>query len=311
MATDLAKLPSVLMSENIPLSSVSLDPQPEPCPTPLAWQEVLREFDQQSLIRTYETELGELDLTEFGQGPPLLFLPGIVGTPRLFALTAWLLRDEFRCLLPDHPRWKRRPRTKDLIGQTAEVVAAVGRHLAGEGLDLFGTSFGGQVALELMLRQPGLVRRAVLQSSWAWRRLTVTEKAVLQIGRGVWLPIQKVPLWLSTQVQNHRRWFPPFDETRFGFLLNQTYATPTREVSRRLLAAGQTDLRPMLGSIEHPVLILKCEGDGRQISAAEEELERDLPSARTVEMHTTGLFPYLTHPHRLVKILREQFADAK
>lgn len=289
---------------SFPLASESS----EPCPTPLAWQEVLHSFDQLALMRTYEAAQGELDVTEFGEGPPLLMLPGIVGTPRLFALTAWLLREEFRCILFDHPRWKRTPRPRDLIRQTSEMIAAVARHCAPTGGNLFATSYGGQIALDVMQRFPEIVHQSVLQSSWARRRLTPAERGLLQVGRGLPFRLQRVPLWLSTQVQNHRPWFPPFDETRFGFLLNQTYSTRVCDVSRRLLAAHQTDLRPRLRSIDQPILLVQCEGAGRQIEAAQQELEQQLPHVRSVEMHTTGLFPYLTHPHRLVKILREQLA---
>lgn len=290
-------------------ASTTVSPDSEPCPTPLAWQEVVQAFDQQAVIRTFDADACELDVTEFGSGPPLLCLPGLTGTPRLFALTAWLLREEFRCILVDHPRWKQRPRDDRLIPETTDVIAAVARHLAPDGLDLLATTYGGQVALDLMHREPATVRRAVLQSCWACRTLTRTERMLLRVGKHLSRPIQKVPLWLSTQVQNHRRWFPPFDETRFGFLLNQAYQTPAREVSRRLLASAATDLRPVLPALEHPIRIVRCEGEGKLIGLAQDELQQGLPHATVDEMHTTGLFPYLTHPHRLVKILRAHFAD--
>lgn len=290
-----------MTAEISPLDDAS---QSEPCPTPLAWQEVVKSFRESAQSRVFTTDDADVTVTEFGQGPPLVFFPGLAGGPLLFALTAWLLKDEFRSLLFEHPRYRVRPAPRDLIKCTSENWAMAVEHLCPQGADLYACSLGSQIALKTMASYPRLIRSAVLQGAWAVRSLTWAERSLLQLGRWSPFSIRRTPLWLSAQIQNHRRWFPPFDETRFGFLLNETGQTPTRDVADRLLAAGRTDLTGLLPSLPQQILILHCEGEGRVIDQTQQELQRRLPRAQSEAMPLAGQYPYLTHPHRLVKIIR-------
>jgi pimeloyl-ACP methyl ester carboxylesterase len=279
-------------------------PASEPCPTPLAWQEVVSSFRAAATVRVFSTEFGDVTATEFGRGQPIVFFPGLAGGPLLFSLTSWLLKEDFRSIILEHPQFDRAPSSVQLVPRTAEAFGLAIEHLCPEGANVYATSFGSQIALQLMASRPGLVRNSFLQGAWAARQLTWAEKGLLRTGSWLRRPVRQIPLWLSAQIQNHRRWFPPFDETRFGFLLNEVGQTPTRVIARRLLAAGSTDLRPKLSSILQPTVILHCEGEGGLVAAAERELEERLPHARSEEMYHSGHYPYLTHPHRLAKILR-------
>jgi pimeloyl-ACP methyl ester carboxylesterase len=284
----------------------------EPCPTPLAWQEVVSSFRAAATVRPFETEFGTVTATEFGSGRPLVFFPGLAGGPLLFSLTSWLLKEDFHSILLEHPQFSSPVSSKQLVPQTAEAFGLAIEHLCPRGAYVYAPSIGSQIALQLMASRPALIRSAFLQGAWAARQLGWIEKTLLRLGSFSGAPLRRVPLWLPAQIQNHRRWFPPFDETRFGFLLNEIGQTPIREISRRLLAAANTDLRPLLPSIVQPTVILHCEGEGRLLAAAELELEQQLACVRKEEMFHSGLHPYLTHPHRLVKLLRAwvEMADA-
>jgi len=289
---------------------VPIDPSPqvdgnhEPCPTPLSWQDVLHSFDEQAQTHQFEAPHGTIRVTEIGDGPPIMVLPGLMATPRLFALTAWLLKDEFRFLLVDHPQWSKRPTTKKLIEETARLVAVTIRHLTPNGTSLYASSFGGQIALELMKSEPELMTQAMLQSSWAHRPLAMSEAMLLRIGS--WLPgtIQRIPTWQTFQIQNHQGCFPPFDETRFEFLIYELKQARTSAVSQRLLSAAAIDLTDELSRITCPCTILQCEADGKVSEEQQKTLRDGLPNATSEWMHTSGLYSYLTHPHRMVKILR-------
>ncbi len=295
------------MSDKTPNELATLDEIPDPCPTPLAWQEVVQSFQEQIRQGPLDFQFGTVTATQFGEGPPLVFLPGSLGSPRLYALLAWLLKENRQCWLLDHPVFESRPNPKELISATATAYVDVLGELFDGPVEVYASNFGVPVCLEMMRSTPTLVQKAALQSGWATRKLTFFEKSLLQIGRFVPFTIRSVPLWLSTQIQNHRAWFPPFDETRFGFLLNETYQTSVRDVSRRLLAASQTDLSSQLAKIRTEVLLVRCEGDGQLISQQQDLLEKSLPKHESVSLHTTGHYPFLTHPHRLVKVLREFF----
>ena len=65
------------------------------------------------------------------------------------------------------------------------------------------------------------------------------------------------------------------------------------------------DLRSRLGGIRQPILLIETEGEGAATRACQQQLAAALPTATTEVILTTGQYPYLTHPHRLVKVLRE------
>lgn len=277
----------------------------EPCPTPLEWQEVVQAFLADRREEVLKSTLGSLTVTQFGHGQPLLVLPGTVGSPKLFALTAWLLKDEFQVTLFDHPHFEKQISAGDYLRVTVDLYQSVFSELFRDPVDVYAPTLGAQLALQMLKSRPDWIRRVILQSGWAHRSLTLAERGLLQLGRPFSSPMQRVPLWLSSQVANHRPWFPPFDETRFGFLLSELYKTPVNTLCLRMRAAQQTDLSESLAQITNEILLLRTEGDGKAIERQEDLLESKLPFCRSEWLHTTGHFVFLTHPHRLVKILRQ------
>jgi pimeloyl-ACP methyl ester carboxylesterase len=164
--------------------------------------------------------------------------------------------------------------------------------------------FGSLVALHLMSIAPDDVDAAILVCGSARRRLSLVERGLLAWGR-VWPgPARRIPGWLAVQQQNHRRWFPPFDATRWEFLLDNLGMTPTAQLARRMSVMGGVDLRPSLPGVRPPVLLVRTEGEGAVSAACQEELAAALPHAQSEWLHTTGQLPYLTHPHRLAKLVR-------
>ena len=287
-------------------SETENEEQHEPCPTPLAWQDVVREVEAHARYQQFEAPGGQIRVREFGEGKPVVILPGTQSTARHFYLTAWLLREEYRCIMFDHAEWQRTISPERVIGESASIIGAVMEHLTGdEPPHLYGSTYGAQVAIELLRHNPNRFQDVIFQSGWAYRPLTASERGLLRVGRRFPLAVRWLPSWRAVQIRNHRDCFPPFDQTRFEFLVNEMRLQPTREVALRLLAASSTDLRPRLGDIALPAMVLRCEGEGPAIESLQNDLESGLPQARTEWMHTSGLFPYLTHPHRIVKILRQ------
>ncbi|MEO1996129.1 MAG: hypothetical protein ABGZ17_12725, partial [Planctomycetaceae bacterium] len=86
----------------IPIHESSAEHQ-DPCPTPLAWRDVLDGFRRDSTSWSVALESGLVRGRTIGRGPPLYLLNGFSGTLELYALTAWLLREQFRCVLLDYP----------------------------------------------------------------------------------------------------------------------------------------------------------------------------------------------------------------
>ena len=111
------------------------------------------------------------------------------------------------------------------------------------------------------------------------------------------------------QELNHRRWFPPFDGTRFEFLVESTGSIPQAELANKALATARFNIMSRLGEIACPVMLVRTEGEGPIEARCHSVLEQGLKNARTEWMHSSGMHPSLTHPHRLVKLLKTFFAS--
>jgi pimeloyl-ACP methyl ester carboxylesterase len=294
---------SVPSTEADPLHDPAAPTEPagEGCPTPLAWQEVLTAFRTES--QPWQVIRGDCTITgrTFGQGPPLYLLCGMGGTHELLALFVWLLKDQFRCILYDYPEYQRQPTLDDFAADLLAVADAQGD----ANFDVFATSFGVMAALKAMQAAPARIGRAVLQGGFAHRQLTWAERRAISFyGRVSW-HYRSVPLREPIQRNNHQTWFPPFDATRWHFFLQNTGEIRARAMAQRGAIIRDSDLRPELAQISQSILLVHGEGDGLAPLADAELLQHGLPHARLEVLHTTGHIPYLTHPHRLRKVVEE------
>ena len=192
----------------------------EPCPSPLAWQDVLHEFHRSSRFWTFNRDGHTITGRAWGEGPPLYFLNGMAGSFELYALLVWLLREQFCCVVfnyadPIGSAARRRQRSVD---QLADDLFAVAEHHGHDRFRLYATSFGGIVGLTAMLKQSARVEQAVIQGGFAHRSLSLTERLLIRVGRRSPGRLKHVPGHVAFQQHNHQRWFPPFDDSRWEFL---------------------------------------------------------------------------------------------
>ncbi|MBC8290144.1 MAG: hypothetical protein H8E37_07485, partial [Planctomycetes bacterium] len=99
-ATDPASSPEPAPVSQDPTAESACTAEAEPapsCPTPMAWQGVLKGFREQAESFQFTTPDGlEVSGRVLGEGPPLYILNGLSATSELFCLTTWLLREDFR-----------------------------------------------------------------------------------------------------------------------------------------------------------------------------------------------------------------------
>jgi len=237
-----------------------------------------------------------------GAGPPLYFVNGFAGTAALHALVAWLLRDQYRSVLYDvELAGPNGPTT--LADFTTDLLDAA--TLQGDAtFSVYGSTFGGMVAVQAAAVAGDRVERLILQSVPIRGRLTPAEWLLARCCRRSLRPLAQFPLRIAVQTQNHRRWFPPLDPDRWSFFLETTGKLPTGLPARQALAWHGRDLSSLLPSITQPVLFVDTEGTGLRLSQSQAELREGLSQAREERLHSTGLHPYLTHPHRMVKLIQ-------
>jgi pimeloyl-ACP methyl ester carboxylesterase len=289
---------STLQTDDAPAESRA------PCPTPLVWSEVLAAWRCERRPIEVRLERGVVRGASFGTGPPLYCLNAASGDFELFALMAWLLREDARCVCFDYPSLPAASAGEERLRRLSDALSAVADAQGDDTFHLLAAGFGSMVALNVMLDRPARIARSVLVCGYAHRRLSLIERGLVTWGSFWPGRLKHVPGCRSVQMQNHRPWFPPFDVSRWEFLADNLGASRTRDVARRLAVLADVDLRPRLRDIRQPVLLVRTEGEGRIETACQDELQTGLPLAHSEWLHTSGQVPHLTHPHRLVKLVK-------
>lgn len=280
----------------------------EGCPTPLAWAEVVQAFQELGEVREHAFSRRAVTSRRLGRGKPIYFLNHASGDGLLFALTAWLLKDEAECVVIDYPAVRNELTAAGFLPAVVEGLEQVRSDLGHGSVNVYGATLGGLCGLEWMRQRPASVARGILQTPMFSVPWTPVERTLFAIGRRLPGTLAGLPGWKGMLERNHRDWFPPFDPTRWDFLLANQGATPLRDAAVRLRAAG-TPLSAETKSVAQPVLIVRTEGEGAGLTRNAETLAATLPHASTEWMHTAGHSPFLTHPHRLVKLIRTHLLE--
>jgi pimeloyl-ACP methyl ester carboxylesterase len=288
---------------------------PSDCPTPLAWQQVLEAFDEQSTSWELDSQRGPIAGRSIGSGPALVFLNPLLGNWRLMALSAWLLRDQFHCVLfDDSSLLARRPRiAPGSVDDLVEDLWSVHEELGLQQLILLGTGLGSGVGLAALGEHDGRIAAAVLQGPLLQTHLTSAEDWLAVLGSHLPGRLRHVPGFRSLMVHNHKPWFPPYDETRLAFAIEVTGAVPLRTAARRARRLDRLDLGGCLEQLAQsrsvpPLLLIVPESlyDPSQPShsPATAEITARLPAVRVEALAGCGPLGCLTHPHRLTKLVR-------
>jgi pimeloyl-ACP methyl ester carboxylesterase len=265
---------------------------------------VLEEFRRQSVPFEGQGDSERVTGVTFGSGAPLYVLGPAAGDRELFALLAWLLKDDFCCVFVDRPAigWPVNA-TIELPRLTRSVLSAAHR-LDHQRFAVLGVEFGSALALDLAVNNPEQISSLVLLQAAPRVSPSWLERGLHTYGSGMPGLIGGIPGWWNLQQQNHRPWFPPFDGSRFDFLVQNLGQTPTAQFSRCMRLWTGLDFGAHLKSIVAPTLLIETEGEGANINRQMRDLQAALKDARTEDMHSSGLYPYLTHPHRVAKLMR-------
>jgi pimeloyl-ACP methyl ester carboxylesterase len=282
------------------------------CPPPLQWHDVLEQFRRQRTIQNVSVGGVRLRGAVWGTGEPVVFSPGFLGDHEQFVLSAHLLREHFQCILLDPPMLERFPvrSPEQCLCDWAAAVRTIVEQAARGTCRVHAAGFSGLMLIQLLTDTPRSVFAASLQCAFTRWRPTLAERAITAAGIRSRRRMDQVGQAMKIQQRNHRRWFPPFDHTRWDFYRSNIGATEIRQASLRAKLAASLDLTPALCQIRQPVLIIETEGDGRVTTAAQGDLSASLTNSQTVSFDNCGRLPQVTHPHRLAKLLREFWETA-
>lgn len=288
---------------------------PSDCPTPLSWQQVLEAFEGQSEFWEIDGVRGPIRGRSIGTGTPLVFLNPLLGNWQLMALAAWLLRDQFHCVLfDDSSLLEQRPRiAPGTVDDLVEDLWSVCRERCEPPLSLVGTGLGSAVGLAALAEADGRIAAAVLQGPLVATQLTAAERWLARLGSHLPGRLDHVPGFRSLMIHNHQPWFPPFDQSRLAFAIDTTGRLPLRIAARRARRLDRLNLSGCLDQLAGsetppPVLLIVPESSHDPSlpnrTPATAEILTHLPGATVEALAGCGPLGCLTHPHRLTKLVR-------
>lgn len=188
-----------------------------------------------------------------GHGPPLVLVPGMDGTGRLFYRQVPTLAAHFR--VATHVLRDSTDRMDVLVDDLAALIR--GMTPTGEPAIVCGESFGGTLAMSLAVRHPELVRALVIINSFArflpQHRLDAALFVLRLVPWGMMALVRRL-----TAFRLHSR-FTHRDELR---RFHQAMRFTTREgYLNRLRILKQYDVRAHLASIAAPTLFVASTHD--------------------------------------------------
>lgn len=139
----------------------------------------------------------ELCYEDEGSGPPLLFVPGLGGTHRMFAPQAEAFRASYRVIRPDLRGNGKSGRLDGPIGtvidRQCDDLAALMDAVGERSVVMVGVSYGGAVALQFALRHPRRLAGLVAVDTFGELRATRPMEGLLLLGSYLTLGMYYIP----------------------------------------------------------------------------------------------------------------------
>jgi pimeloyl-ACP methyl ester carboxylesterase len=232
---------------------------------------------------------------EWGEGPPLVLVPGLAGGFELLGPLARLLARHYRVICyqlrgeDDAFALRRRFGLGDLVDDLAEFLAWYGL----EAPAVMGVSFGGVLALEYAARRPNGLSSLVVQGAGAR-----FERGLLQQVAGAVLT--RYPLPSDNPFVN--QFFNLLFGSRqrpgslFRFVTRQCWQTDQAVMAHRFRLVERFDITGRLDRVRVPALVMAGERDLLVSEKSLAALETGIAGCRRVALRGCGHLAFATRP---------------
>ena len=238
---------------------------------------------------------GTVNAAESGEGPAIVLFHSLLSDRASFDAIVPALAKTHRVIVPELPGFgQSEPVTGGLEAVADRMAEAVRESANGTGAIVLGNGYGGFVALQIAIRHPGIAHRLVLADCGA---------AFSEPGREAFRNMAKASsakgLSAVTDVAMRRLFAPEFQEQHPDLMRDR------REAFLRLdpvvfqsacEALATLDLRPDIGTVTVPVLVLVGEHDEATPPPMSRELAAGLPHARLIVLDNCAHVPQLQKP---------------
>jgi pimeloyl-ACP methyl ester carboxylesterase len=216
-----------------------------------------------------------------GQGPLLIYIPGLDGTGELFYRQSAELAQHFT-VLTYQLRTAGCFTYSDLIDDIADLITKLNFSAA----TLCGESFGGTLALQFALTYLHQVERLVIINSFPYFR----NRALLIAGRTLleFMPHELLnwSRWIAVHLRLIAEDLPPESRKQF---MEITARIPKLTIMRRLELIAEHDVRAQLSLINRPTLFIASTNDRLQNSLREaEQMAACMPNAKVSPLPGMG-----------------------
>jgi pimeloyl-ACP methyl ester carboxylesterase len=228
-----------------------------------------------------------------GDGLPLVLVPGLTCTARLYAAQVDALWRFGPVTVADHRR------ASDIKTTAARILENAPPRFA-----LAGLSFGGYIAFEMMRQAAERIAKLALLDTSAWPdtpEQTAARHAwiaMAQSGRYGEMPDISIPRYLHRDRQN--------DPEMTGIVRLMIEETGPEAFVRQVKAImSRPDSRPLLPSISCPTLVLVGDGDLATPPVLNQEIAAGIPGARLIVVPHCGHLSTIERPEAVNAALSE------
>lgn len=249
----------------------------------------------------------QLHIETLGQGPDLVLLHGWAMHSGIWGSVRDQLAQQFRLHLVDLPGHGLSPACEP---GTLDHLTGIITGMLPERCMLGGWSLGGQIAMELALREPERVEKLVLISTTpCFARRDDWEPGMERKLLQLFLENLKlnyaatINRFLTLQMSGDRDAGRILPQLRKHFF--QRAEPDPGALEKGLMILQQSDLRDRIGAIQQPVLLLHGENDVITHPAAAGWMHQQLPQSQRVMFPHCGHAPFLSYPEQFVTCLNE------
>jgi 3-oxoadipate enol-lactonase len=250
---------------------------------------------------------GAVNAGQSGNGPPLFLFHSLLSDRASFDAIAPRLSQSFRVFVPELPGFGKSPAVNGGFTAIADRMAeAVKDGAGGREAIVLGNGYGGFVALQMAIRHPDIATKLILADCGAafsepgreaFRNMAAASKA-----KG---------LTAITDVAMRRLFAPEFQAQHPDLMADrrEAFLRTDPEVFRAACAAlAELDLRPELGEVKVPVLVLVGEQDEATPPPMSHELAAGLPDAGLQVIAGCAHVPQLQAPEVFLQAIGDFLA---
>ncbi len=246
----------------------------------------------------------------WGEGPPLVLIPGLAGgfellgplaqqLARRFTVISYQLRGEDDCFA-----LRQRFGLPDLVEDLREFLEWMGL----EAPPIFGVSFGGVLALEFATRWPNHLQALAVQGTGPRFERTLLQRVAGMVLSGYPLPADSA---FVNQFFNLLFGQPQHPGPLFQFVTRQVWQTDQGVMSHRFRMAERFDVTSRLARVRVPSLVFAGQRDLLVSARSLQALADGLPQSRLVRLPDCGHLAFVTRPQQMASAVFDFLSTPK